>query len=676
MISTSALYNSIFADENHVVEWKITVNGTAYEKDKIAASAGGDSRPKLKRSLLPGSDPTIGGCVAATFSCAIFEASSAVPRMATVVPAYRLVLGSSVSEWVTLGTFFIDTRQVDKATGALILTCYDKMLVADGAGGATYADLTGFDEWPQSQSAVVAEIASIMGISVDGRTSIGSGDGYKVEYPNDLSMREVLQKIGVANAGNWTITPANSLRLVSLTGGSDTFNLGAAVSGLKTAPAFASWTGVTVYWDDEEAYEAGTDAGRVLTCDCPWATQATANGILAALSGSAYQPFTSDGAIIDLALELGDIVTVGLTGDQVVGPVFTIDITGGALEQASISAPGEDEIDHEYPYASYVDRSLKRKVGLDKSYYGVTISRKKGIEIARGDGASEALFNSDVFTMRALIDGVMKDRIYFDPIKGDYVFDGALGADAVFTDSLYAEQGDIAELTVDRLSTSRRVRLYNLRNTGDDNFLEIQDNYLRLITGTVIFESGTPLTEQATNRYGNPLYWSDIPYSINAQGYPLDEDGNQIYATTNQPTPGEGETLDDYKVMVYQYTELTKAELAFFNESGTYVPMLIMGAGDNNGRTKGILHKAADGFDISFTDSQGESQGLKMNSAGWMDLYGLRKPTELDFSGWDYGYFSEELDGAITGSWIVDFDGDGRPIKFTDGDGHETAVVW
>jgi len=676
MISTSALYNSIFADENHVVEWKITVNGTAYEKDKIAASAGGDSRPKLKRSLLSGNEPTIGGCVAATFSCAIFEASSAVPRMATVVPAYRLALGSSVSEWITLGTFFIDTRQVDKVTGALILTCYDKMLVADGAGGATYADLTGFDEWPQSQSAVVAEIASIMGISVDSRTSIGSGDGYKVEYPNDLTMREVLGNIGVANAGNWCITPANSLRLVPLTGGSDTFNLGAAVSGLKTSPAFASWTGVTVYWDDEEAYEAGTDTGRVLTCDCPWATQATANGILTALSGSAYQPYTSEGAIINLALELGDIVTVGLTGDQVIGPVFTIDITGGALEQASISAPGEDEIDHEYPYASYVDRSLKRKVGLDKSYYGVTISRQKGIEIARGDGESEAIFNSDIFAMRAKIDGVMKDRLYFDPLRGDFVFDGLLDADALVTDALYAEQGDIAELTVDRLSTSRRVRLYNLRNTADDNYLEIQDNYLRLITGSVITSGGVAQTEQATNRFGRPLYWQKIPDHINSAGYPEDENNVQIYATTEEPIVPEGGSLNDYKVMVYQYAELVKAEFSFFNESGTYVPKLVMGAGDNNGRTKGILHKAADGFDITFEDSNGNEQGLRMLSAGYMDLYGLRKPTELDFSGWNSGYFSEELDGQQTASWLVDFDSQGRPILITDGDGHETAVVW
>lgn len=326
-------------------------------------------------------------------------------------------------------------------------------------------------------------------------------------------------------------------------------------------------------------------------------------------------------------------------------------------------------------FTGAVSAALEVRLKEGQPYYGVTIDKENGIKIQRSDGLSEALFNSDVFTMRALIDGVMKDRIYFDPVKGDYVFDGALGADAVFTDSLYAEQGDIAELTVDRLSTSRRVRLYNLRNTGDDNFLEIQDNYLRLITGTVIYDSGSPLTEQATNRYGNPLYWSEIPYSINAQGYPLDADGNQIYATTDTPTPGEGETLDQYKVMVYQYTELTKAELAFQQESGTYVPMLIMGAGDNNGRTKGILHKSANSFDIGFVDTAGNDMGIHMNSAGYMDLEGLRRATEIDFSRFELGSITETVDGNVMYYFNVQFDASGDPVRIYDAE-HSTDIIW
>lgn len=326
-------------------------------------------------------------------------------------------------------------------------------------------------------------------------------------------------------------------------------------------------------------------------------------------------------------------------------------------------------------FTGAVSAALEARLKEGQPYYGVTIDKANGIKIERSDGLSEALFNSDLFTMRAKIDGVMKDRIYFDPVTGDYVFDGRLGADAVFTDSLYAEQGDIAELTVDRLSTSKKVRLYNLRSTNDDNFLQIQDNYLRLITGSVKYDGATPLTEQATNRYGDPLYWQKIPASINASGYPLDENGVQIYATTEQPTPGEGETLDQYKVMVYQYTELVKAELAFKNESGTYVPQLIMGAGDNNGYSKGYLYKSATELLIQYINSQGNDVSVRLNDDGYVDINRLRRATEMDFSGWDYGYFSEELDGNISCGYLVDFDAQGRPVTIYDS-GHACEVIW
>lgn len=628
MLTTSALYKSIFADDSHTVEWKITVNGTDYTGDDVSPVG----VPKLGRALFQGTERLVGQCVAAIFSCAIVEASSAVPRMATVVPAYRLALGESVSEWITLGTFYIDTRQVDEPTGALILSCYDRMLVADGVGGATYASLTGFDEWPQSMASVAAEIASIMGITVDSRTAIGTGAGYMVDYPNDLTMREVLENIAAANAGNWTITPGNQLRLVPLTGGSDTFTLGDKVMGLKTAPALSAWTGVEVYYADEATYEAGDDTGRVLTCDCPWATQATANGILTALSGHSYQPYTADGAVIDLSLELGDVVTVGRTGETVTGPVMTLDITASAMERATVSAPGEDEVDHEYPYASYVDRSLKRKVGLNTAYYGVTISRQKGLEIARSDGMSEALFNSDLFTMRALIDGIMKDRIYFDPVKGDYVFDGALGADAIFTESLYAEQGDIAELTVDRLSTSRRIRKYILQDISDDNFIKVQDQYIRWITGTVVpttglitedddplltesglqlmEEAGGAAVEQARNRFGQGLYWQREPVSHTNDGYPLDANGKQVYATTAE---------SNWPVMVYKYTELVKSEYAFEELNGVYVPKVILGAGDELGYSRGYIYKDVNSFKLRYTSSSAKNVDITFSDEGFVD---------------------------------------------------------
>lgn len=651
MQSRSADYLAIMANEAHTVEWRVTINGTVYgAEDKLVYAAGGGGRsPRLIRQMFSGAQPEVGRACATQFSCAVMEASSAIPRMATVIPAYRLTAGSSVSEWITLGTFYIDTRQTDKATGALMLSCYDRMLVADGAGGKTYADLTGFDEWPQTMSAVVNEIAAIMGISIDARTTIRSGTGYNVEYPNDLTMREVLQQIAAAHAGNWCITPMNALRLVPLTGSLDSLTLGTDTVGLKTSPALESWAGVIVYYADEEAFEAGDttgETGRVLTCDCLWATQETANGILSILRGSAYQPYTAAGAIIDLALELGDSVTVGTTGQTVTGPVWSIDLAAGLIEQADIAAPGEDEIDHEYPYLSYTDRSLRRKVALGQAYYGVTISRKNGLKIKRTDGASEALFNSDRFEMDALIDGVMTPRIWFDSELGDYRFAGRLTADAMFTDSLYAEQGDIAELTVDQLSTSRRIRKFILGDTSDDNFVLIKDQYQRFITGTIksastldtedsgplLTESGVSLTlevgqaatEQAKNRFGQNLYWQKEPVSHTSDGYPLDANGVQIYATTNVTT---------WPVTVYQYTELVKAQEAF-ERGGTrnnYLPQIIMGAGDENGNSKGYIYKDEQGFYLRYKSKLAKNVDIVFGDDGFVDAM-HRRLSSLEYN--------------------------------------------
>jgi len=684
MQTTTALYQSIFADPAHVVEWKITVNGTAYTGDKIVASAGGgDSRPKLGRALLSGSEPTVGECIASTFSCAIFEASSNVPRMASVVPAYRLVLGASESEWITLGTYYIDTRQTDRVTGALILTCYDRMLVADGAGGKSYADVTGFATWPQPMASVVSEICTIIGVTLDARTTINSGAAYVVDYPSDYTMREVLGYIAAAHAGNWCITPANALRLVPLPGSGDTLNVGAAASGLRTAPALAAWTGVVVYYGDEAAFESGDTSGatgRVLTCDCPWATQATADGILAVLTGSAYQPYIADGAIIDLALELGDVVTVGLPGETVSGPVMDINITAGGLEQADISAPGEDEIDHEYPYSDYVDRTLKRKVTLGQSYYGTSISRDKGIEIKRSDGLSEALFNSDLFTMRALVNGVMKDRIYFDPERGNYVFDGVLGADAI-----YANTGDIAELTVDRLSTSRRIRKYILGDTSDDNYISIQDNYIRFITGAPVanailltqvgdyiitedelyltLETTDYVTTQATNRNGEPLYWQAEPVSHTADGYPLDENGKQIYASTDET---------EWPVTIYLYKELIKAQYAFGMVDGVYQPQVVLGAGDQNGNSKGYLYKGQTNLLMRYVTSAGKDVDITFSDDGFVDA-AHRRLSSCDIDP-DLGTVTYFVEGDELGHQLT-FTVDGDTVTYTWPDGHTCEIT-
>lgn len=385
-------------------------------------------------------------------------------------------------------------------------------------------------------------------------------------------------------------------------------------------------------------------------------------------------------------LALGDAITITYTSLNINTTTRIISLDFDPFHPWAVSMTTGDFVPD---FTNAVTAALEARVAEGVPYFGVSIDKETGLKIERSDGASQAVFNSDVFAMRALIDDKMRDRIYFDPIRGDYVFDGALGADAVFTASLYAETGDVAELTVDRLSTSRRIRKYILGDTGDDNYVKIEDQYIRLMTGTLnpdvalLAEDDTPLlTEdgallladtngaaqpvQAVNRYGDPLYWQREPVGHTADGYPLDADGVQIYATT-EPT--------EWRVYVYSYTEMTKAAFEFDDDSGTYIPTIILGAGDELGRSQGYIRKDTNSLDLWYTGRDGDDRGVYI-AGDYVDIVGLRKTTEMDFSGWDNGGFSETIDGDITAAYTVDFDGQGRPVKITDGVGHETVIVW
>lgn len=357
---------------------------------------------------------------------------------------------------------------------------------------------------------------------------------------------------------------------------------------------------------DINAYAIVSD--NILEGECSWATQAMVNNIYSYIKEYVYQPYDAQNVILNPVLEPGDLIKRSGT-DSMSFILSGIDADQDILYTASINAPTNEEVNHEYEYKSQATKDLSRKVTLGKPYYGTSISREKGILIERSDGQSEALFNSDVFSMRAMIDGVMQDRVYFDPIKGDYVFAGALASDAVFTDSLYAEQGFIAELTVDRLSTSRRIREFLLDHHyraepayNEDNYIDIRDYHISWVTGSVEFDGNEePIILQAVNRNGNLLYWDHMVHSCTSEGYPLGEDGGQLYAT-------EDDT--GFPIQVYQYKEFTKMQGLFESDGTNYAPKMIFGTGDQNGNNICYIYKATDGMHVDYKNTEGNTDSI------------------------------------------------------------------
>ena len=221
--------------------------------------------------------------------------------------------------------------------------------------------------------------------------------------------------------------------------------------------------------------------------------------------------------------------------------------------------------------------------------------------------------------------------------------------------------GMVDNLVVNELRTDyQRANNYLNGDTSDIEYIHIHDDEFALITASVLFDNETPRTEQL--HHGDRYYWwrRDLPGVMTSE---------QTYA--GDP------------VIVYQYTEQTDAQLAYAEESdgngGIWkVPKLKFGAGSDAAGVKNTasLIKHPLELELSYTNTDGKQIGVWQRNSGYMDLVGLRKPTELDFSGFTGGVFTETLDGGGVNRYGVSFDAQGRPSAITDAEGHRTAVVW
>ena len=130
--------------------------------------------------------------------------------------------------------------------------------------------------------------------------------------------------------------------------------------------------------------------------------------------------------------------------------------------------------------------------------------------------------------------------------------------------------------------------------------------------------------------------------------------------------------------MIYTYTELVKRSIAFEQDgSGTYTPVDVFGAGNEDGTNKARMLKSADGLELTYATKGGNQIGFMLGNSGYTDIMGLRKSTGLNFSEWDSGRFYERIDGDDTRyEYDVEFDAQGRPTKIRDSTGHETAIYW
>ena len=142
---------------------------------------------------------------------------------------------------------------------------------------------------------------------------------------------------------------------------------------MEVSPQFDGYSGVRIFvgTDDDGnpiVIEAGNDAGQVLEIKNPFGTQAMANNILTDIRGYQYQPMSAESAQLNPAAEMGDGVTV----NGVYSGIFVRATQFGRLMASDISAPTDEEIEHEFAIESPTDRQYTRFVQQSKAAIKLT----------------------------------------------------------------------------------------------------------------------------------------------------------------------------------------------------------------------------------------------------------------------------------------------------------------
>lgn len=208
MQSTSSTYQALLRDRRARREVKVVINGETYDETKL-------SDLRITGSVFQSDTPSIGGVVAKEINLTIRNPGP-IPRMAEMLPYVRLTNGTTVSEWIPKGVFYINTRSRGETQTSIDIQGYDGILKT----AQVFTTSGDQSQWPMDDIDVVDEIANRIGVTVDSRTRNILTRGYQVPYPgygtNAYTMREVLGYIGAMYAGNWIMNEMGQLRLVVL----------------------------------------------------------------------------------------------------------------------------------------------------------------------------------------------------------------------------------------------------------------------------------------------------------------------------------------------------------------------------------------------------------------------------------------------------------------------------
>lgn len=270
-----------------------------------------------------------------------------------------------------------------------------------------------------------------------------------------------------------------------------------------------------------------TRTGRQMEANCPLCKpserQAIADALLSKLSRYQYQPYTATGAEVNPLAELGD----GITSNGVYGGLYQQDIEFNSLMSSDVSAPADEELDHEYTYETESERRYSRKFAEISAEFEIKADEINARVTREGSGNGFAWSLTESCFKVYTTGSQNSPQFMVDStglhVRGDGTFSGTVYAtDGEFKGTVKANRffdGSGNELT----STTAGTVMGGFAGggiTGGSNFGKMtQNNYTAqyVVCNTLLCSgniNGTHYGRWYDDRWNNTVYWNSATLPV------------------------------------------------------------------------------------------------------------------------------------------------------------------
>lgn len=415
MYTVSDLFKTYVIDAGREFETKAMVGSITYDNSSVIEFT-------ITDSLIPSEELTIGTVIASKLTLRL-KTTDVILSGAKIQPFVRLNGISGYTEWVPLGSYYVDVPKYQN--GVWQISGLDALVTAQ----KPYAPTVTF---PCTMQVMFDDICTQLGFIKDSSAVINPWWMMSVAPDPTFNMRDWLGFLASTMTANVRMTKDNKIGFVTITpptartaiGPSDYFK------AEKTNPTKTYNGIIAAYTSDGKTISEGTvtDLNTVMNFKNPLMIHTILGDVLETLNGFQYTPFTMEWKGRP-DLEVGDGITLTLRDGSVINSTILTNVMSfkGGLKSTS-SAPAYSPQRSESDYTGSMQPTIKRNIEMSvvKSSDDTVFKHDEANGVKVKNNQADFNFTDD---NGGQIPNVRPDGFYL----GDTKFESGSGAISAFT---------------------------------------------------------------------------------------------------------------------------------------------------------------------------------------------------------------------------------------------------